>query len=484
MMPGGRRRALTRTPLAPALAALGVLVVLLALVPASPAVATSTSTTTAKPRHHGHARVIPSEVALTPSLTSAPGVSVTMPPIGLSIEYPIMAAAMGSEACPPRALFAELLRLGSPPLELGGATQDLTAPSEALTGPPTSWEAAKLYPLPASFWGQLHCLLEATKDPLTVGLNMRTGNVGWAALMAAGAQSAATNGLGFSLANEPDLYGLPNLSSLAKPLAGAEAAAASLYLQLGAYLAPAVGGAPIVGPELARPLHWRSQLMHVVTQLHEQTVGVHLYPLSGCSSPRAVTVPGLLSAGVGAAPARLQWVVSEAQAARLPAIISEANSASCGGLAGVSDTPAAAVWAVRFVLSALKTGFREVRFHLAGDPYDPFVVHGSTLAARPIEYALAALTQWLPLGASVRTVGGVRELLATAVKQPNGAAVLVLDNERTKTRPVVLRGARTVHVEVLSSTRAGVHSLTLSATHGAIKLPIAASSVVAISATA
>ena len=38
--------------------------------------------------------------------------------------------------------------------------------------------------------------------------------------MVAGAQSAATNGLDFSLGNEPDLYDLPNYSSLDKPQAG------------------------------------------------------------------------------------------------------------------------------------------------------------------------------------------------------------------------------------------------------------------------
>ena len=239
----------------------------------------------------------------------------------------------------------------------------------------------------------------------------------------------------------------------------------------------------MIGPELARPAAWRDQLIRVVEALHEQTVGVHMYALSGCGSPRAVTLGGLLSARAATAPARLKWVVAGAQAAGLPAIISEANSASCGGRAGVSDAPAAAVWAARFVLSALETGFREVRFHLAGDPYDPFVVRGSTLTARPLEYALYALNHWLPLDSSVRAVPGIRELHASAIAQPGGATVLVLDNERTRARPVVLRGARSVHVDVLTPARAGLHGLALSSTHGRIGLSIAPNSVVAISAT-
>jgi hypothetical protein len=464
-------------------AALAALAVLGALTPPSSPAAAPTRHASANGKGPAHAGTRPSEVELTSTLTAAPGVAVTMPPVGLSIEYPTMAQALGGEACPPRALSAELLRLGSPPVELGGVTQDLTVPSGALSGPPTSWEAATLYTLPAGFWSQLHCLLSVTGDPLTVGLNARSGNVTWATTMAAGAQSAATNGLSFSLGNEPDLYNLPNYASLAKTQPGEEAAAANLYLQLGAYLAPAAAGAPLIGPELARPATWRNQLVRVVDQLHEQTVGVHLYALSGCSSPRAVTVPGLLSARAAAAPTKLKWVVAAAQAAGLPAIISEANSASCGGRAGVSDTPAAAVWAVRFVLSALETGFREVRFHLAGDPYDPFVVRGSVVSPRPLEYALYALNHWLALNATVRVVAGVRELHATAIGQPGGATVLVLDNERPRARPVVLRGARSVHVDVLSPARAGLRGLTLSATRGPIRLTIAPNSVVAISAS-
>jgi hypothetical protein len=218
----------------------------------------------------------------------------------------------------------------------------------------------------------------------------------------------------------------------------------------------------------------------VVQQLHAQTVGVHFYPLTDCRSPREVTTGGLLSSRVADSPSRLSWVVSQAQAAGLPAIISEANSASCGGLAGVSDSPAAAVWAARFVLSALKTGFREVRFHFAGDPYDPFVVRGAAVLTRPLESALVALNQWLPLGSTLRTLPGVRELVASAVVQAGGGTVLILDNERARPRPVVVRGAYRVHVAILRAARAGLTTETLSA-GGRLRLSIAGNSLVAIS---
>jgi hypothetical protein len=165
----------------------------------------------------------------------------------------------------------------------------------------------------------------------------------------------------------------------------------------------------------------------------------------------------------------------------VPAIISEANSASCGGEAGVSDSPASAVWAVRFVLTALKTGFQEVRFHFSGDPYDPFVVRGEEVLSRPLDSALVALNQWLPVGSVLHTLAGVRGLVATAVQAPAGRTLLILDNEGKQAQPLVLRGAHTVHVEVLSATRAGVHAEQLSSPTDRIKLLVARNSVLAVS---
>jgi len=294
-----------------------------------------------------------------------------MPPVGLSLEYPVMAADLATGACPSPALVAQLRALGSPPLALAGDSQDMTMPSGVPPNPPLSWETATLYSLPAGFWSQLRCLLSAAVDPLTAGINAKTGNLAWAAQLVAGAQSAATAGLSFSLGNEPDLYYLPNYASLARPQADEEAAAVNLYLQVAAYLQQAVGGAPVIGPELATAAHWQRELPRVIGQLHEQTVGVHLYPLSTCVTPKAATIGGLLSARAANSPRRQAWVVADANAAGVPAIISEANSVSCGGKVGVSDSPASAVWAVRFVLAALETGFREVRFHFSGGPYDP-----------------------------------------------------------------------------------------------------------------
>jgi len=422
----------------------------------------------------------PSQVSLAPSAAGV-GVPVTMAPVGLSLEYPIMAEDLGSGPCPPPALVAQLQQLGSPPLSLEGDSQDLTVPSGVLSGAPQSWEAATLYTLPVNFWNQLHCLLSASKDPLTVGVNARTGALSWAQQMVAGANSAATNGLDFAVGNEPDLYPLPNYAALDHPQAEEEALAVDTYLEVAAQLQPALGAAPTIGPELAGPAHWRRQVPRVISQLHLQTVGVHMYPLSSCVTPRAVTVRGLLSSLAGKEPHNLAWVVADASAAGVPAIVSEANSSSCGGVAGVSDSPASAVWAVRFVLSALLTGLREVRFHFSGGPYDPFVVSGEQVLTRPLDSALVALNRWLPVGASLHALAGVRGLVATSVREPTGTGMVILDNESGRRQRVVVRGAAAVTVQTLSAARDGLATSELHSARERVELTVAANSVVAVS---
>jgi hypothetical protein len=309
---------------------------------------------------------------------------------------------------------------------------------------------------------------------------MRKGAPSWAAQIAAGAQSAATNGLEYSLGNEPDLYSLHNYVSLTAPLPNAELVAVNLYLQLAMALQQAISDAPVIGPELARAARWRRELPRVIGQLHERTVGVHLYPLSACEGPGAVTVERLLSPAAADAPRGLAWVVADANAAHAPAILSEANSASCGGQAGVSDSPAAAVWAVRFVLAALKIGFREVRFHFSDGAYDPFVVRGGRVIDRPLESALAALNRWLPVGTSIQTLRRVRGLVATVIRGSASAPQLILDNESAKRQTVVLRGAQQLDPHGAHAAHAGLQTAQLSSPRSRIKLDVERNSVLAV----
>jgi hypothetical protein len=418
----------------------------------------------------------------SPRASVASGIRVTMPPVGVSFEYSTMAHDLGSGACPPAGVIAEFRKLGSPPISLAGNSQDLTVPAGALSGAPPSWETATLFTLPPAFWSQLHCLLSVVKDPLTAGINMKTGELAWAAQMVAGAQSAATNGLNFALGNEPDLYVLPNYSALGTKFSQQEdLAAIHIYLKLAAQLQQAIGTTlPVIGPELAAASHWRRQLSGVIAQLHMGMVGAHLYPLSHCKEPHAVKVSVLLSEGIGNSPTSLGWVVAAADRAGVPAILSEANSVSCGGGGGVADSPASAVWGVRFVLSALKTGFREVRFHFSGAAYDPFVVSGGSVVERPIDSALAALNRWLPVGSSLRSASAPGGLKATALSGNPGGPQVIFDNEHSKALTATVPATHAVGVEVLSAAGSGLRTLTVAPRGGRASVSVPGNSVVAV----
>jgi hypothetical protein len=339
-----------------------------------------------------------------------------------------------------------------------------------------------LFTLPAAFWSQLHCLLSAVKGPLTAGINLKTGELAWATQMVAGAESAATNGLNFALGNEPDLYVLPNYSALGTKFSEQEdATAIDIYLKLVANLEQAIGTSlPVVGPELAAASHWRRQFSGVISALHMRMVGAHLYPLSACKEPHAVKTSVLLEEGLGNSPTSLGWVVAAADGAGVPAIISEANSVSCGGGNGVANSPASAVWAVRFVLSALKTGFREVRFHFSGAAYDPFVVSGGSVSYRPIYSALAALNRWLPVGSSLRGASAPGGLKATALSGNPGGPQIIFDNEHSRALTATVPATHAVHVQVLSAAGSGLQTRTVPPRGGRVTVSVPGNSVLAV----
>ncbi|HLI33097.1 MAG TPA: hypothetical protein VKU89_10225 [Solirubrobacteraceae bacterium] len=407
----------------------------------------------------------------------SPLFAVTMPPVGLSIEYPVLASYLGGGSCPPPALSAVLRALGSPPLRIGGNSQDMVAPAGAISGTP-DWESAILYSLPASFWSALHCLLVGSPDRIEVGLNAKQGGLPWAQAMVADATAAATAGVEFSIGNEPDLYYLPNFASLGSYQYN-EAGLAGTYLQVAQAIRPAIGAVPLIGPELARASDWRHQLPRYIAAMHPQTIGVHLYPLSACGSS-SPTIAQLLSAQAIDAPEQIAWVASIAAAAHLPAIISEANSAACGGAPGISDAPASAVWAIGFVLSALESGFREVRFHSSGGYYDPFVMHGGALIERPLLPALEALNALLPIGSAVQALPGVRNLIASVIHLAGGRQELVFIDDHEHAQRLLLYARTPEDAEVFDSERPGAQRVRLLPHAGRIEVRLAAESALII----
>ncbi|HEX4838392.1 MAG TPA: hypothetical protein VFV03_07715 [Solirubrobacteraceae bacterium] len=348
-------------------------------------------------------------------------------PFGLSIEYPLMEKALGSGPCPGHALVAALRALGSPSLRIGGDSQDLAGPT-----------AAYHYPIPASFWTRLGCLARETGVRVIVGVNLAEGPVvDEQTTIAAAEQAIPTSQLSFSLGNEPDLYGishiLPNEPGFVVPAYRPSWWSAGAYASEWASRRTLLGRVPIEGPDLAG-IGWRVRVARLLAADPPDAMTVHAYPTVACGSAGAPTTAArLLSehASVGLVE-KYDWLLTAARAARRPAIISESNSASCGGKPGVSDTPVAGIWAVRYVVAALLAGFEQVRFHTAGTSYDPLAFEANgTVAMRPLGHALLFLHRWVPLGSRIESPvpgrGSPRDprILAATVSQGAHESMIV-----------------------------------------------------------
>src|SRR6202030_3996735 len=120
--------------------------------------------------------------------------------------------------------------------------------------------------------------------------------------------------------------------------------------------------------------------------------------LRACHDHPAPSIPGLLSAATRRlAASSLARYLAVSRASRVPVRMDEANSVSCGGQAGVSNTFASALWATDYISQAMAAGVAGI--NLEGNPanclgYSPVCamrpgrLAAGVLTARPIWYAL------------------------------------------------------------------------------------------------
>jgi hypothetical protein len=346
----------------------------------------------------------------------ASAATVSRTPFGLSIEYPLMERALGSAPCPSPTLVRTLRALGSPTLRIGGDSQDLAGPTPAYH-----------YPVPPSFWATVGCLARETGTQLTVGLNFAEGPIAdEETTIAAAEQAIPAAQLTFSLGNEPDLYGishiLPNEPGFTVPAYRPSPWTAGEYAAEWAARRTQLGAIRIEGPDLAG-IGWRVRMGRLLREDPPSTMTVHAHPTVACGSAGPPTTAARLLSkhtSVGLVE-KYDWLLATARAAHRAAVISESNSASCGGKPGVSDTPVAGVWAARYVVAALLRGWSQVRFHMAATSYDPFTVQDDgTVTLHPLGHALLSLHRWIPVGSHISSfpVPLVRASHGKGRKQP------------------------------------------------------------------
>lgn len=239
----------------------------------------------------------------------------------------------------------------------------------------------------------------------------------------------------FACGNEPDAYphnGLRPHDYSVSDYLGQTAACIQAIQRAASY-------APLEGPDTAGNREWFSAY---ATQ-EAGTIGwlgQHYYPM-GCASPGerpANLLTALFSSSLAATEAKtLAWYVATARAAGKPLLITETNSACGGGIPGLSDAYASALWVIDYLLTGAEHGVSGMYFHtgqLDSDCVGYAVLcqtGANSYRAQPIYYGLLfthllGTGQFLPV--KVATSPNVGNVTAFAIKPPGEGLRLMLEN--------------------------------------------------------
>ena len=237
-------------------------------------------------------------------------------------------------------------------------------------------------------------------------LNLVTGSAPLAASWAKAAEGSFPRHsiIGFEIGNEPDLYdkafwlyttGGEQFSGRTLPPDITPEDYAADFNQYADLLTRSVPGVPLYAPALANPvadIRWIATLIHGA---HPGlgTISGHRYPYSGCvlrGSPQYPTIGRILSENATTVMAqKLRPVVQLAASEHLPFRLTEINSITCGGLAGVSNSFATALWAPDALFEVMRTGAVGANLHERETAInDPFAFDATGLVVHPLLYGL------------------------------------------------------------------------------------------------
>jgi hypothetical protein len=386
-----------------------------------------------------------------------PGPPVPRGFLGLSFE----AAALDQIAqYANRGDLVRLLRsLGPGVLRFGGITADQNVAWTDAATPRPPWAARAIDAAQLQAIGRL-ARRSGWQVLLTVGM------AHYEPTAAAREVAAAHRALGPDLAaieigNEPDAYGKHGFRELPWIAQGYEEEV-SEYREAIAALTP---GVPIAGPDVSGSgifIEWGEE--EALSQRPALLTGHH-YPL-GCAQKPPPTIESLLSVVTrGRESASLGTYMKVSRNQHVPLRIDEAGSVSCGGVPGISNTFASALWATGYITQVMASGATGI--NLQGNPgncagYTPLCAPNpaararGALRAQPAWYALLltrSLVGYRPLPTTVEAegspVGSEGEAL-TAARGPNlvvasfsaprhGVQVVLVDDEPPGARPLALR---------------------------------------------
>src|SRR5271166_997910 len=291
-------------------------------------------------------------------------------------------------------MVALLRSLGPGVLRFGGVSADTRVAWTDEETPRPAWASSIIDPEELRELAQL-ADRSGWRVLLTIGLGHYEPEA--AAREAAAAKAALGESLeAIELGNEPDAYALHGLRSQPWTIVQYAEQIATYRNAIDA----AAPGLALAGPDVSGSGAFETWgLAEVVDQPPALLTGHH-YPL-GCGDSPSPTIAELLSAKIRRREAAsLLRYTSLIGLSEIPFRLDEANTVSCGGSAGISNTFAAALWATDYVARAMSVGVNGI--NLEGNPancegYSPLCaptpedLATGALGAQPEWYALLLL---------------------------------------------------------------------------------------------
>lgn len=382
---------------------------------------------------------VPVTVTINPL---APGPAVPRRFLGLSFE----AAALAQVADLSRhGDLVKLLRsLGPGMLRFGGITADENVAWVDASTPRPAWASSIIDEAQLRAIGTL-ARRTGWQVLLTVGM------AHFEPQAAAREVAAAHRALGSYLAaveigNEPDSYGAHGYRQLPWIAQGYEEQV-TVYREA---IETLTRGVRIAGPDVSGSgafAEWGEE--EALAQRPALLTGHH-YPL-GCAQKPPPTIEALLSPVIRNLEARSLATYSKvAQLNGIPLRIDESNTVSCGGVAGISNTFASALWATSYITQAMAAGTAGINIESSPTNCtgytpvcapDPSALAHGKLRAEPEWYALLLTSSLVgdhPLPSTI-AAEATPNLVATCFLAPDHTVKVVLvDDEPPGASPLAL----------------------------------------------
>ena len=376
-----------------------------------------------------------------------PGRAIPPSFAGFSIEYPDLPHYTGT-AQAPNPVFTRLLQQlgaygnGQPSLRIGGNSGD------------QSWWNPSGAPRPPGIFNDigpdwvagLAGTVSAARTPVVLGLNLGLNDPGNANAMLDAVTAALPPGSldTVEIGNEPDLYTRPKTfwvgrKMLQRPKHRETYSYDQYAGELDGYVsALAEKNIPLTAGGFASAAWdvYTPALLHRFSK-RLSGVGLHAYPLRTCGRvrrrPPRVLISQLLSNRQ--AVSRVRRLVSLAAASGASARVTEANSSVCGGVKGVSDTFATALWGTNALFGYFAVGAAGVNMHTwTGAFYAPLqfrVEAGRNVGVvHPLFYGMLLFQRATAFGAQLLPVapGKATGLRVWATRTPTGIVRVVVVN--------------------------------------------------------